>query len=134
MRGANDFGKLVLRACLAILILFHGVSKLINGVDPVLGMLAKAGLPGALAYLVYIGEILAPLCVLFGIWTRLAAGIIVINMLTALWLAHTSQFFSIGKTGGWALELQGFYLFTALALIFLGAGRYSVGGASGRWN
>jgi putative oxidoreductase len=40
----------------------------------------------------------------------------------------------MGKTGGWALELQGFYFFTALAVALLGAGRYSMGGISGRWN
>jgi putative oxidoreductase len=127
-------GKLILRASLAILILLHGISKLLHGVDPVLGLLARAGMPAGLAYLVYVGEILAPLCLLVGIWTRLAAAIIVVNMLTAIWLAHAGQLFSLGKTGGWALELQGFYLFTALALVFLGAGRYSLGGAGGRLN
>jgi putative oxidoreductase len=127
-------GKLILRASLAILILLHGISKLLHGVDPVLGLLARAGMPAGLAYLVYVGEILAPLCLLVGIWTRLAAAIIGVNMLTAIWLAHAGQLFSLGKTGGWALELQGFYLFTALALVFLGAGRYSLGGAGGRLN
>ena len=41
----------------------------------------------------------------------------------------------LGKpNGGWALELQAFYLAVALAIAGLGAGRYSVGGAMGRWN
>ena len=31
-----------------------------------------------------------------------------------------------GRSGGWALELQGFFLFTAVALIFLGPGRYKL--------
>ena len=35
---------------------------------------------------------------------------------------------------GWALELQAFYLAAALAIAGLGAGRYSLGGAMGRWN
>lgn len=134
MQGTDDFGKLVLRATLAILILFHGVSKLLHGVGPVSGMLAKIGLPPALAYLVFIGEVIAPLCILLGIWTRLAAAVVVINMIVALGLAHTKQFFSMTATGGWALELQGFYLLSAVALIFLGAGRYSVGGFKGKWN
>ncbi|MVW63650.1 DoxX family membrane protein [Massilia sp. NEAU-DD11] len=130
----DDGGKLLLRAVLAVLILFHGVSKLIGGVGFIGGMLAKAGLPGALAYLVYIGEVIAPLLILFGVFTRAAALVVVVNMIVALLLVHTSQFFTLSDTGGWALELQGMYLGVAVAIALLGAGRYSVGGAAGRFN
>lgn len=134
MQSNDDFGKLVLRATLAILILFHGVSKLIGGVDPVMGMLAKAGLPSALAFFVYVGEVIAPLMILFGIWARLGAVIVAVNMIVAVALAHIPQLFTMSKTGGWALELQAFYFFTAIAVALLGAGRYSMGGVSGKWN
>ena len=134
MRSNDDFGKLVLRATLAILTLFHVISKLINGIDPIMGMVAKAGLPSGIAFLVYIGEVIAPLMVLFGIWTRLGAVIIAINMIIAVALAHGSQIFTMGKTGGWALELQGFFFFTAVVVALLGAGSYSVGGKSGKLN
>jgi len=130
----DDRGKLVLRIVLAVLILFHGVSKLIGGVGLISGMLAKAGLPGALAYLVFIGEVAAPLLILAGVFTRLAALVVVINMIVALLLVHTKQFFTLSDTGGWALELQGMYLGTAVALALLGAGRYSIGGVGGRFN
>jgi putative oxidoreductase len=130
----EDQGKLVLRIVLAVLLLFHGVSKLVGGVGPIAGMLQKAGLPGAFAYLVYIGEVVAPLMILFGVFTRAAALVVVINMVVALLLVHTAQFFTLNEQGGWALELQGMYLGSALALALLGAGRYSLGGAAGRWN
>jgi putative oxidoreductase len=130
----QDGAKLILRAMLAILLLFHGVGKLIGGVEGIAGMLTAHGLPPALAYLAYVGEVVAPLFMLFGLYTRAAALIVAINMLTALGLAHVDQFFTLSKTGGWALELQAFYLFTALAIALLGAGRYSVGGLAGRWN
>lgn len=134
MQSNDDSGKLVLRATLAMLVLFHGLSKLASGVDPIMGMLAKAGLPGSLAFLVYVGEVIAPLMILFGIWARLGAVIVAINMIIAVALAHGSQIFTMGKTGGWALELQGFFFFTAVAVALLGAGRYSMGGKSGKWN
>jgi len=134
MQSNDDLGKLIVRATLAIMILFHGVSKLVTGVDPVMGMLAKAGLPGGIAYLVYIGEVIAPLMILLGIWARLGAVIVTVNMIVAVALAHGAQFFTLGKTGGWALELQGFYFFIALAIALMGAGRYSMAGASGKWN
>ena len=130
----NDAGKLILRVVLGGLILFHGVAKVINGPGSILGMVTKAGLPEAAGYLVYAGEVLAPLLLIIGLWTRAAALVVVINMAIAVLLVHTSQFFNLSKTGGWALELQAMYFFTALAIAFLGAGRYSIGGSSGRFN
>ncbi|WP_151637173.1 DoxX family protein [Noviherbaspirillum aerium] len=131
---SEDFGKLILRVSLALLILLHGVAKIMNGVGGIEGMVAKIGLPPAFAYLVYVGEVIAPLLVLVGLMTRPAALVIAINMVFAVVLAHMQDLFSMTKTGGWALELQGMYLAAALAVAFLGAGRYSIGGQSGRWN
>ncbi len=134
MQGSTDLGKLVLRVVLGVLILFHGVSKLIHGPGYVLGVVAQAGLPSILAYGVYIGEVVAPILLLLGIWTRVGALIIVINMIVALALVHLGQLMSLADTGGWALELQGMYLGAALAIALLGAGRFGMGGSNGRWN
>ena len=134
LRTTEDAGKFILRAVLAAMLLFHGVAKLHNGIGFVADMLAKAGLPAVFGYGVYIGEVVAPLFLLAGLYTRAAALVVAINMIVAVSLAHTSQFFTINDTGGWALELQGMYFFTAVALVLLGAGRYSVGGINGRFN
>lgn len=134
LRQSEDAGKLILRAVLAAMLLFHGISKLHHGIGFIADMLAKAGLPAVIGYGVYIGEIVAPLFILAGLFTRAAALVVAINMIVAVSLAHTSQFFTINDTGGWALELQGMYFFTAVALVLLGAGRYSVGGINGRFN
>ncbi len=131
---AEDLGKFLLRATLAILILFHGVSKIMHGIDPIIGMIGKAGLPPAVAYLVYVGEVVAPTLVLLGFWTRLGGLVISINMTVAVLLVHTSQFFTLAKTGGWTLELQCMYFVGGLTVALLGAGRFSIGGAAGRWN
>lgn len=132
--SSNDLGKLILRVVLALLILFHGVSKIFGGIGMITGLVQKAGLPPAMAYLVYVGEVIAPLLILFGVWTRLAALIVATNMLVAVGLVHVPQIFTLAQTGGWALELQGMYLGSALAIALLGAGRYSVAGVNGRWN
>jgi putative oxidoreductase len=47
-------------------------------------------------------------------------------MVFAIVLVHRSELFTIGKQGGWALELQGMFLFTALALVLIGPGRYAI--------
>jgi putative oxidoreductase len=134
IRSTDDAGKLLLRAVLAILLLFHGVSKLSGGIGFITGMLQGLGLPAFLGYGVYIGEVVAPLLILVGLYTRPAALVVAINMVVALLLAHTGQFFTLSDTGGWALELQGMYLGGALAVALLGAGRYSLGGVNGRFN
>jgi putative oxidoreductase len=133
-RNLEDAGKLVLRAVLAAMLLFHGISKMHNGIGFIADMLAKAGLPAVFGYGVYIGEVIAPLFILAGLFTRPAALVIAINMIVAVLLAHTSMFFTTNDTGGWALELQGMFFFSAVAIALLGAGRFSVGGINGRFN
>ena len=134
MSTSDDTGKLVLRLALGILILLHGISKISNGIGSIIGMVTANGLPAGFAYGVYIGEVVAPVLVIIGALTRPAALIIAINMVVAIALAHTGQLASLGKSGGWALELQGMFLFGAIALVFLGAGRFSLGGTMGRYN
>jgi putative oxidoreductase len=134
LRTTDDAGKLVLRLILAATLLCHGISKMHNGIGFVADLLAKAGLPAVFGYGVYIGEVVAPLFILFGLFMRPAALVVAVNMVVAVLLAHTSMLFTLNDTGGWALELQGMYFFTAIALALLGAGRYSVGGVNGRFN
>lgn len=129
-----DLGRLILRLVVGGLILVHGISKIVGGVGPILDVVGKAGLPGPFGYLVYIGEVVAPALVIVGLWTRAAALVVVIDMAFAVALVHLGEFFTLNDTGGWSLELQGMYLFGALAIALLGAGRYSLGGLYGRWN
>ncbi|MBJ2159183.1 DoxX family protein [Variovorax sp. IB41] len=126
MFKSDDTGKLVLRLALGILILLHGVAKITKGVDGIGGMLASHGLPAFLAYGVYVGEILAPALLIVGLFTRPAAVIVAINMLVAIWLVHRKDLGAINGQGGWALELQGMFLFAAISLAFTGGGRFGL--------
>jgi putative oxidoreductase len=134
-RGTMDnVARLLLRLILGALILLHGISKIRGGPGFILDIVDRAGLPEPFGYLVYVGEVVAPVLVIIGLYTRLAALVIAINMIVAILLVHVSQFFTLADTGGWALELQGLYVVVALCVAMLGAGRYSIGGISGRWN
>lgn len=128
----DDLAKLLLRLTLGILILFHGWAKLRHGTSGIEAMLAVKGLPGFLAWGVYLGEILGPLLIILGVYTRLGAALIVVNMLTAVLLAHTGHLYLFTSSGGWRLELQAMFLVGAMAIVMLGSGRYALGG--GRWN
>jgi len=83
-------------------------------------------LPGFIAYGVFLGEILAPLMLLIGFRTRIAAMIYAVNCLVALIMGNYDAIFSLNKYGGWDAELLGLYVFGAIALIFSGAGKYAV--------
>jgi len=120
-------GKLILRLTVGVLMLFHGIAKITNPatVDYIAGALSGSGMPSILAYGVYVGEVIAPLMVIFGIYCRYGAIIMVINMVFAIMLMHMNEIFVLTEHGGWRLELQGFYLFGALAIVFLGSGRHA---------
>jgi putative oxidoreductase len=120
-------GKLILRIALGVLVLLHGISKLRNGIDWLDGALAGAGLPVFFKYGVYVGEVLAPLAVLAGFYSRIGAWLIAVNMLFAFGLVFGSELFLLNpQTGGLKLELEYIYFFSAIALALIGPGRYSV--------
>lgn len=135
-QGSQDLGKALLRIVLGVLILMHGIAKVTgaSGIGFVSKVVADAGLPAWVAYGVYLGEIVAPILLIIGLWSRLAALVVALNMLFAIALVHTKELGMLSNTGGWALELQGMYLGAALAVLLLGAGRLSVGGLNGKLN
>lgn len=102
----NSFGLLILRLSTGGLLLFHGVAKLLGGLSFLQGMLAAKGLPGFLAYGAVVGEVLAPLALILGLFTRGAAAVVAFNMLVAIAMAHLGTLCSVDpNTGGWAVEL-----------------------------
>jgi putative oxidoreductase len=123
---AEDLGKLLLRITLAGLMLFHGVAKITGSIDYIPRMLERHGLPTFITYGVYVGEVLAPVLVLLGWYSRVGSVLIVLHMTVIFTLAHAAQFFTLDRSGGWALELQGFYLMSALVLALLGPGKYGI--------
>jgi putative oxidoreductase len=122
----EDFGKLVLRLTLGILVLLHGVAKIKSGIGFLTPMVTGLGLPPWFAYGVYLGEVLGPIMVILGLFGRTGAFLIFANMLFAVVLVHRPELLTMGKQGGYALELQAMFLFTALALVFMNPGRYAM--------
>jgi putative oxidoreductase len=131
---AEDLGKLLLRVTIGGLMLFHGVAKLSHGIERIAGRVTAKGLPGFVAFGVYVGEVVAPLLVIAGIGTRPAAVVIAFNMIVAVWLSSLADVWRLSPTGGWAIELQMLYLLGAVAIALIGAGRFSVSRGRGRWD
>lgn len=134
MRKNLDLAQLLLRLTLGGVIGAHGVDKLHAGTAALESTLAVAGVPPVLAHLVYVGELLAPLMLVGGVFVRQAALIVMVNVAVAFGLAlseflrlqgteRLSQFFELTPWNG---ELHLFMLACAGAVYFLGTGRYSL--------
>ena len=124
----TDAGLLVLRLGLGALMLFHGIYKLTHGIAWIAGPLGRVGLPPWVAYGVYVGEILAPVLVILGLWARPAAFVIAFDMFMAIFLARRGDVAKINPAGGgWAIELELMYLIAALTIALAGSGRYGLG-------
>ncbi|WP_145491072.1 DoxX family protein [Yersinia rohdei] len=121
-----DGGKLLLRLTFGILMLFHGVAKIQHGTDWIAASLQEQGIPGFVAYGVYIGEIITPLLMILGLFTRPAAFIYAVNLVVAVLMVGTGKFFTLTKVGAWGLENETMYILGAVAIMLLGCGRYSV--------
>ncbi|SLK16989.1 putative oxidoreductase [Enterobacter sp. NFR05] len=132
MLAHEDFGRLLLRLTVGGLMLFHGLHKLIGGIDGIAGILVAKGLPGFIAYGVLIGEVVCPALIILGILVRPAALVLAFTMVVAWLMVGINNTAMLDKTGAWAIESLVYFFVAALALAFLGAGRYSVAPAEWR--
>lgn len=121
-----NIGLFITRLAVGGLLLFHGIAKMSHGYDFIHGMLTEKGLPQFLWLGVPLTEILMPILLIVGIFTRFAGLSIVILMIATIFLAHMPNAFTVSETGGLDVELNLLYLFGALSLFFTGPGKYSV--------
>lgn len=126
MFNNSDLAKLILRISVGGLMLFHGVGKIVHGIGGVKHLFVSAGLPEFFAYGIYLGEIVAPLMVLFGYYARLGALLIAFTMANALYLAHAQVLFTLNRHGAPQIELPLLYLLLSVAIFLFGPGKYSI--------
>ena len=119
-------GKLLLRLTFGVLMLFHGVAKIQHGTSWIAESLQAQDIPGFVAYGVYIGEIITPLLIILGLFTRPAAFIYAVNLLVAVLMVGTGKFFTLTDVGAWSLENEMLYFMGGIIIMLLGSGRYSV--------
>ncbi len=124
----HSLGLLILRLMVGGLMLFHGVAKIMHpdSLNFISGVLSNAGLPSFFSYGVYFGEVIAPLMIIAGISSRYGGLIVVANMAFVFFLVHTGDVFMLNEHGGWSLELQAFYMLSAVAVVLMGSGRFAI--------
>ena len=129
----KDTGLLLQRLSIGILILFHGIANLTSNYSFIKSLLIGIGIPEFVAYSVFIGEIIAPILIIIGWRAKLASLVLALNMLIAILMAHSADVFTLNQFGGWGIELQGLYLFGAIVIFLLGAGKYAASTTS-KWD
>ena len=114
----QPLGLLALRIVLGIIMIAHGYPKVFGGLSEHAHHVSNLGLPGWLAYCSAAAEFVGGILLLAGLFTRIAALAILINMSVAIWKVHWKN--GLLGNGGYQFPLS--LAAIAFALIFLGAG------------
>ncbi len=121
----QDLGKFILRLGVGGLMIFHGIHKIIHGHDMIIDQLAAKGLPTWLWLGVPVGEIIAPILLIVGAFTRLSGVLIAFTMVMSMVLVKGGGSFALSTTtGGLGAELNLLYLAGALAIAMIGPGSF----------
>jgi putative oxidoreductase len=120
----HPLALLVLRIVLGIIMIAHGYPKVFGGLSEHVHHVNNLGLPGWLAYCSAAAEFFGGILLLVGLFTRIAALAILINMSVAIWKVHWKN--GLLGNGGYQFPLA--LAAMAFALIFLGAGPIALDG------
>lgn len=124
--NSPDLAKLLLRVSFSALFLLHGIHKLESGLGFIEGKFVEFGLPASLAYLTYIAEIVTPILMILGVFTRISAFVTAIGCVVIVVLMHSHDFFTLTRVGAWAVEGVATYLIGFTAITLLGSGKYAL--------
>ena len=117
-----SFGIAVLRVATGAVFLDHGYQKMFKmGIGGVTGFFGQIGvpLPSVMATLITLLEVFGAVAITVGFLTRPLALAFALDMLGAIFLVQLKNGFS-------KFELEFLLLGAAIALLFTGAGRYSI--------
>lgn len=117
--NAPDWASLILRLSLGLLMLSHGIPKLMKlmGGNMEFGDPIGIGVPASLTLTVF-SEVVCSVLIILGLWTRLALIPLIITMLVAAFIIHIND--DLGTK-----EIALLYLFGYCALFLLGSGKYA---------
>jgi putative oxidoreductase len=138
-RSSKSVGLAFVRLALGIVFTVSGVGKVFaagpkaSGIDAFAGMLTQLGvpLPTIAAWGVGLLELVGGMLLLVGLFTRVVAALLAVDMAVAMVLAHLPSGFVVSN-GGYEYTLV--LGLVAIGLAFGGSGRISVEQALGKQN
>jgi putative oxidoreductase len=114
-----EFAPLPLRIIAGVGFMIHGLPKLLD-IGKTQGSFTNMGVPPDLAILIGLLEFIGGLAILLGFLTRIAAGLLAIEMIGSILLVKISK----GFIGGFELDLL--YLAIMISLLITGPGFLSI--------
>lgn len=129
----NSITTLIIRLTLGIVILPHGMQKLLgiwggSGFSATMDAMTGMGLPAIIVFLVIIGESLGAISLILGIGTRFSALSITIIMIAALLIHLPNGFFMnwYGTNAGEGFEFHILAIGLGISSLLSGGGRFSI--------
>ncbi|MCR2805705.1 DoxX family protein [Paenibacillus soyae] len=108
--------SIIMRVVLGILFVFHGIDKFQMGLNNVEAWFSSIGIPGFLAYVVAYVELLGGIMLILGLFTRYAAGLLIVILIGAIVKAKLSVgLLGNGQMAGYELDLA--YILILLHLV-----------------
>lgn len=102
----NEIGKVILRAIFGLTFFIHGLSKFQGGITNTVGYFDSLGIPGFIAYVVAVIEVLGGIALILGLGTRIFSVLFALIMVGAIITAKLpAGFLGNGQMAGYELEL-----------------------------
>jgi putative oxidoreductase len=89
LKPLQPLGLLLLRLSLAVIFVTHGYPKLSHPSGAVRGIFIQHGLPGYFVYVAGVLEVFGGLLLALGLFTRVAALLLAVEMGVAIWKVHS---------------------------------------------
>ena len=118
----NDIGLLILRLTVAVIFIYHALPKLKNAK----GMAQMMGMPAGMILMLGVIEFLSSVGLVLGIYTQLAAALLAIVMIGAIYFKTVKwhmAFAAMDKTG-WEFDL--ILLAASIAILLNGGGSMGI--------
>jgi putative oxidoreductase len=115
---------LLLRVGLGLVFVFHGYQK-VTAMEQTIGFFATIGISAFWTYAAAWAELLGGALLIAGLFVRYAGIALSVVMIVAIYVVHYKNGFSLAN-GGYEYALL--LLLGSLALVFTGAGKYSLAG------
>ena len=125
-KGSFNFGMLVLRFFLGLLLARHGFTKLMqfNSIKHSFLNFLHLGSTISLSLIIF-AELVCGILLILGLFTRFACIPIIIGMLVVVFIASNGQIFAGGERGM-------IYLAATVTILFCGPGKISIDGLMGK--
>ncbi|WP_410511227.1 DoxX family protein [Paenibacillus sp. BR2-3] len=107
--------SMIMRVVMGIIFMFHGIAKFQMGLSNVDAWFSSIGIPGSLAYLVAVLELVGGIMLIVGLFTRYVSALFIVMLIGAIVTTKLSAgLLGNGQMAGYELDLG--YILVSLYL------------------